>query len=75
VFYDWIVLLLKEQFYEIMFTFTACFGGPWYGIAAPQETSKIKFYIESPPVWIIVAFKRAVLKFLKLLANLSLDQN
>jgi hypothetical protein len=38
-----------------MYTFTACCGGPRYGIAARQETWN-QVYNESPPVWKIEAF-------------------
>jgi hypothetical protein len=43
------VLLLKEQFYEIMYTFTASCGGPLYGIADRQETWKSVFTSRAPP--------------------------
>jgi hypothetical protein len=56
----------KFKVYVVMYTFTAVrYNGP-------PRNLKISFYIESPLVWKIVAFKRAILK---LLANRSLDQN
>jgi hypothetical protein len=38
--YDRIVLLLKRQFYKIMYTFTTCCGGSLYGPANRQDTCK-----------------------------------
>jgi hypothetical protein len=54
------VLQKNSYFYNVLLRST---GRP-HGIA----------YIESPPVGKIVAFKGVILKFLKMLANLSLDQ-
>jgi hypothetical protein len=50
LFYDLIVLLLKGQFYEIMYAFTRCCGGPLYGPVDRQETCNQgnRFYIECP---------------------------
>jgi hypothetical protein len=75
--YSWIfflVLRLKGELYKIMFLSTCC--GPLYGPAKSAKSEKPVFlYIAIPLVWKIVTFKRVILKFLKLLDNLSLDQN
>jgi hypothetical protein len=42
-------LLLKQQFYEIMYTFTACCGGPLYVIADCQEPENQGLH-RNPPV-------------------------
>jgi hypothetical protein len=54
--YDWIVLLFKGQFYKKKCIHTA----DRHNILQIRETD---FYMKSPTVWKIVAFKREILKF------------